>query len=232
MVQEMNKPFITLRIKFVKVGSLQYVSHLDLVRTMHKVLIRAKLPLWYSEGFNPKPKMVFSPPLSIGAESVCEFMDIRLTESVEPEIALRAINENVTDELRALDAYYPERKLSEIAWYSYSVKIHSKLATEALCQKCNEALNSDTLPVIKKGKNGDVEKDIRPLVKFASAAYENGEILLNLILCADSSSVLNPELVIKLLKDKCNILDESDLLNEFYTIRRERAYLLDMSEYR
>lgn len=232
MVQEINQPFVTLRIKFIKIGSLQYVSHLDLVRTMHKVLIRTRLPLWYSEGFNPKPKMVFSPPLSIGAESACEFMDIRLTEEVEPKIALRAINDNVTDELRALDAYYPERKLAEIAWYSYSVKIHSKLASEALCQKCNEVLNSDTLTVMKKGKNVESEKDIRPLVKFASAVYENGEMFLSLILSADSSSVLNPELVIKLLKDKCHILDENDLLNEFYTIRRECAYLSDMSEYR
>ena len=60
MVQ-VNTP-INLRVKFKKVGALQYVSHLDLVRTMHKIIVRAKLPLWYTEGFNPKPKMVFAAP--------------------------------------------------------------------------------------------------------------------------------------------------------------------------
>jgi radical SAM-linked protein len=79
MVQ-VNNEKLFVRVKFKKVGNLQYISHLDLVRTMHKVIVRARLPLWYTEGFNPKPKMIFAAPLSIGTESVCEFVDIRLTE--------------------------------------------------------------------------------------------------------------------------------------------------------
>ena len=76
-----------IRFRMKKMGSLQYISHLDLVRTMHKVIVRAKLPLWYTEGFNPKPKMVFAAPLSIGTESECEFMDIRLNDYIAPEEA-------------------------------------------------------------------------------------------------------------------------------------------------
>ena len=80
-VTEMNNNTpIVFRIKFKKVGNLKYVSHLDLVRTMHKIIVRSKLPLWYTEGFNPKPKMVFAAPLSIGTESLVEFMDLRLVE--------------------------------------------------------------------------------------------------------------------------------------------------------
>ena len=52
MVQ-VNTEKLFIRVKFKKVGNLQYISHLDLVRTMHKVIVRAKLPLWYTEGFNP-----------------------------------------------------------------------------------------------------------------------------------------------------------------------------------
>ena len=107
MVQVNNTP-ITLRVKFCKVGSLQYISHLDLVRTMMKVIVRAKLPLWYTEGFNPKPKLVFAAPLSTGVESVCEFMDIRLTEKMDPKAAIEALNANMTLQMQAIDAYYPE----------------------------------------------------------------------------------------------------------------------------
>ena len=82
MVQ-VNPPYHNIRIKFRKVGDLQYISHLDLVRTMQKALKRAGLKMWYTEGFNPKPKMVFGPPLSIGVESECEFLDIRLLD--EPD---------------------------------------------------------------------------------------------------------------------------------------------------
>ena len=67
-----------IRIKFTKTGALQFISHLDLNRTMKTVMIRAKIPIHYSEGFNPHPKMVFALPLSIGAESVCELLDIKI----------------------------------------------------------------------------------------------------------------------------------------------------------
>ena len=98
MVQVNNTP-ITLRVKFHKIGNLQYISHLDLVRTMMKVIVRAKLPLWYTEGFNPKPKLAFAAPLSIGTESVSEFMDIRLTEKIDPQDAVNALNTNMTSEM-------------------------------------------------------------------------------------------------------------------------------------
>ena len=99
-------------MKFKKVGSLQYISHLDLVRTMHKIIIRSKLPLWYTEGFNPKPKMIFAAPLSIGTESVCEFMDVRLIDDIPAEEAMARLNSNMTDEMQVIEAYYTEDKLT------------------------------------------------------------------------------------------------------------------------
>ena len=63
---------ITVRIKFCKTGNLQFVSHLDLQRTFHRVLVRANIPMWYTKGFNPHAKLVFGLPLSVGTESICE----------------------------------------------------------------------------------------------------------------------------------------------------------------
>ena len=115
MVQVNNTP-IVLRLHFKKVGRLQYVSHLDLVRTMHKVIVRAGLPLKYTEGFNPKPKMVFAAPLSVGTESVVEFVDIRLSEYMDTDLAKRILNEKMADELQVISAYYPETKLTDLKW--------------------------------------------------------------------------------------------------------------------
>ena len=106
MVSLSNNPaYSVLRVKFKKVGDLQYISHLDLVRTMHKIIVRAGLPLWYTEGFNPKPKMAFAAPLSVGTESLCEFMDLRVTEAISPEEILARLNKNMTDEMQELEAY-------------------------------------------------------------------------------------------------------------------------------
>lgn len=231
MVQ-INQPYLTLRLKFVKLGSLQYISHLDLVRTMHKVLIRTKLPLWYSEGFNPKPKMIFSQPLSIGAQSVTEYMDIRVTEKVSEDCALELLNENVTDELRFLDAYYPESKLSEIRYFSYTIVVNTHGADDMLAKKCEELLNAPQLIVSKKGKSGVSDVDIRPLISSASVVAENGTLRISCVLSADPSAVLNPEYVIKALKDGGLILRDTNVLNEYYSIMRDRAHRADMSEYR
>ena len=76
---------IPVRAKFYKIGSLQYISHLDLVRTMTRVLVRSHIPAWYSQGFNPRLKLTFSLPLSIGTQSECEFFDIRLTRQTDFE---------------------------------------------------------------------------------------------------------------------------------------------------
>ena len=67
---------VTIRLGFYKKGALQYISHLDLQRTFQRILSRAELPLWYTQGFNPHPKLVFGLPLPIGCESVCEMADI------------------------------------------------------------------------------------------------------------------------------------------------------------
>ncbi len=231
MVQMSNTP-LNLRFKFKKVGNLQYISHLDLVRTMNKIIVRAKLPLWYTEGFNPKPKMVFAAPLSVGTESVTEFVDIRLSERIDPELALKLINQNMTDEMQALACYYPERKLTELKWLSYSIAITTENASENIASACEAALTSDTVFVDKKTKNGDMKTvDIRPLIKSASAVFSDGVIRISCVLSADQSCFLNPEYIIDVLKKECGVLCSEDLLMEHYTIMRERAYLADMTEF-
>ena len=228
-----NKPYLTVRIKFKKMGSLQYISHLDLVRTMHKIIVRAKLPLWYTEGFNPKPKMIFAAPLSIGTESLCEFMDLRLVEKIDPREIMDRLNRNMTDEMQVLDAYYTDEKLTNLRWLAYSMRITTSGASEELSSRCADVLHSDTVNVAKKGKPGDAPKiqNIAPLIKSAEVSYSDGDICIRCILSADASAFLNPEYVIKALKGECGILSSPDLTSEYYTILRTEAYREDMSDF-
>ncbi len=226
-----NNTPIVLRIKFKKVGNLQYVSHLDLVRTMHKIIVRSKLPLWYTEGFNPKPKMVFAAPLSIGTESLVEFMDLRLVERIDPALAIKALNANMTDELVVLDAYYPETKLTDLKWLSYVITLNTLGASPELADKVNAALKADVMPVAKKQKPDDT-MDIKPLIRYATAVYDAGNIRIDCTLSADASSFLNPEYLVKYLRAACGVLSSGNLLAESYEILRHSAYAADMSVYR
>ena len=227
-------PYVTLRLKFKKVGSLQYISHLDLVRTMSKIITRAKLPLWYTEGFNPKPKMIFAAPLSIGTESVCEFMDLRLVDDISPEEAKARLNANMTDEMQVIDAYYTEDKLTELKWLSYSIDITTDNASVELAESCERALLADEVLVKKKAKPWEEAPtvNIRPLIKEISAELRGDVIHIDAVLSADASAFLNPEYVVKALKSACGILSNPDLTKEYFSIMRTAACKADMSEFR
>ena len=78
----MNQPLTQqrLRIRFGKHGPLRFVGHLDLSKTWERVLRRAEIPLEYSQGFNPRPRMQFAAALPVGATSESEYLDIWLTQ--------------------------------------------------------------------------------------------------------------------------------------------------------
>ena len=232
MVQVNNLPYVTLRIRFKKLGRLQYISHLDLVRTMSKILVRAKLPMWYTEGFNPKPKMIFAAPLSIGVESVCEFLDVRLTEKMDPAAVMSILNKNMTDEMQVLEAYYPNEKFTELKWLKYTMKISSEMNSAELAQKCNELFAKNEISVLKKTKSGERMVDIKPLIHSASACVDGELVSLDLTLSADPSCFLNPEYIADVLRENLGILTEEKIATEYYTVMRESAHKADMSQFR
>ena len=232
MVQVNNIPYVTLRIRFKKVGRLQYISHLDLVRTMSKILVRAKLPMWYTEGFNPKPKMIFAAPLSIGAESMCEFLDVRLVKKLPPKDVIEILNKNMTEEMQVLEAYYPTEKFTELKWLKYVMKVKSNMDSVLLAEKCNEIFAKDEISVLKKTKSGEQTVDIKPLIHSATARAEGELAVLDLTLSADQSKFLNPEYVADVLRDNLGILTDETIATEYYTILRVSAHKDDMSEFR
>jgi len=77
---------IRIRIGYRKLGRAAYLSHLDLVRSFPRMLRRVGLPLYYSEGFRPLPRLTFVPALPVGTASLCEHVDVRLRASESPDL--------------------------------------------------------------------------------------------------------------------------------------------------
>ena len=176
--------------------------------------------------------MIFAAPLSIGTESVCELMDIRLSEPMEPAEVVKRLNKNMTAEMQATEAYYPETKFTDLKWLSYTMLINTLGASADLAEQCNAVLASEKLEVLKNTKSGEAVVDIRHLVKCADVVLDGKNLRISCILSADPSSFLNPEYVVKILREKCGILSSENLLDESYSIMRERAYDVDMNEFR
>ena len=231
MVQVTNSP-ITVRVHFYKKGALKYISHLDLVRTMSKIVVRSHLPLWYTEGFNPKPKMVFAAPLSIGTDSEAEFMDLRLLERVDPGMVRAKLNACMTKEMQITEAYYPTKPLTELAYLSYEVRMNSPMVSDSLLSRVQTALSADAIVVKKKTKSGERDVDIKGQIRDASASLDGNTLVVCATLSADSASFLNPEYLVTYLKEATGVLTSPDRLSETYSILRKEAYRADMTLFR
>jgi radical SAM family uncharacterized protein/radical SAM-linked protein len=79
-------PPMRIRVGYRKLGRTAYASHLDLVRSFPRMLRRVGLPLYYSEGFRPLPRLTFGPALPVGTASLCEYVDIRLRAAEQPDL--------------------------------------------------------------------------------------------------------------------------------------------------
>jgi radical SAM family uncharacterized protein/radical SAM-linked protein len=71
------------RLAFRRTGRAAFESHLDLVRLVPRVFRRAEIPMFYSQGFHPKPEMMFGPALSLGVATLDEYVDVKLACEVE-----------------------------------------------------------------------------------------------------------------------------------------------------
>ena len=219
--------FRTVRVKFRKVGNLQYISHLDLQRTISRVLVRAGIPMWYTQGFNPHAKIVFGLPLSVGAESECEYLDLRIDRDMPCDEIKERLNAVLTDELCVLDVYEaPKSAFADIVWARYDIRIRTEGLTQELVNEAQTYLTTSPLMMDKKSKSGIRPVDITTLIRSLDATLADGELRLDTVLCVSGADYLNPEYLIRALREKFGILPEGDVVSE-YTVLRTKVYLSD-----
>ena len=218
----------TVRVKFRKVGNLQYISHLDLQRTISRVLVRAGIPTWYTKGFNPHAKITFGLPLSVGAQSLCEYLDVRIERDMGNREIKQRLNDALTDELCVLDVYTaPEQSVfADIVWAKYDIRIRTEGLNETLAEQMQAYLTTSPLMMDKKSKSGIRQVDITTLIRSLRAYMEGGELRIDTTLCVSGANYLNPEYLISALRERFGILAVGDVRGE-YSILRTNVYLSD-----
>ena len=187
-----------VRLRFSKTGRLKYISHLDINRAMSRALKRAGIPLWYTEGFNPHPYMSFSLPLSLGVESLCESVDLRITGEITNKEIKDRLNSVLPEDLKIVDVYDDFRDNSEIVYSDYVYNFEFADNDLAL-EKIKNVLSSDEILALKKGKQGRKrvmkETNIKSFIDKYSISIRNDVIVLNIRLLAGPEKNLNPSLL-------------------------------------
>lgn len=174
---------------------MRFVSHLDMTRFMQRATARAELPLWRTEGFNPRPYITFALPLSLGFESSYEIMEFRLTDDGFDISSLPALLNAVCPEyIRFFDAAEPIKKMKSVSFADFAVTLDDggKFA-DAL----REFLKRGEILCEKKTKRGEIKQlDLAPQIDCAEVSEENGNTLLKLRLPAGPVNNINPELLL------------------------------------
>lgn len=189
-----------VRIWFKKDGPAKYISHLDLARCMGYVLKMARLPVWYTEGFNPRIHMTFAMPLSLGVSGEQECMDIRLTEEVSYSNVTERMNRHLPVGLQVYRASDPVMTFNEIQFADYTVELEAEGSRE-IADDLAALLAQEEITVMKHAKKGAKEFEIKPFLNAVTMDITGSQtVKLTLCLPCSTEGSINPNLLLEALK--------------------------------
>lgn len=218
-----------IRIRFSKTGQAKYISHLDINRAFSRAFARAKINLWFTEGFNPHAYMSFSLPLSLGVESLCENVDIRILDDISNEEIKHRLNDVLPVGIRVIEVYDDFLDCHDIAYSDYVYKFEFSDNSLAL-EKIKAVLDSEEIIAQKKGKKGKrritKETNIKEFIVKYNISVRDEQIVLNARLLAGPDKNLNPSLLFD------TIIRLIDMDYEWKSISRISLLTKDLREYR
>lgn len=160
-----------IRITFAKQGALRYTGHLDLHKLWERAARRAELPLAYSQGFHPQPKMNLASALPLGFSSRCEVLDMRLEHDITLDGLSDRLNDTLPSGIHVLDVEQVEERApalqTQVVAAEYEVRmIESNPSSAAgfgedLKQRIESLMGSESIVRTRRGK----EYDLRPLIE-------------------------------------------------------------------
>jgi radical SAM-linked protein len=162
----LETPARRYRMTFRTVRSLAYVSVIELGTVWERTLRRARIPVRYSQGFTPRPRMHFAAPLPVGCGTEADLLDVTLTEPMTPDALLAALEGAAPRDLYIVAATpvdEAEPALSEqLVAAEYDVWLR-EVDRDVVQSSAERVLAAETLDLPRRGKDGKTY-DLRPLV--------------------------------------------------------------------
>ena len=193
-----------VRLRFAKRGKIRFVSHRDVARAFERAFRVERLPLAFTQGFSPRPKVSFGLALSVGHESEAEYLDVELAEELDvsalPAPLSAALPEgiDVTGAAALVDRAAALQESVGSVEYDVSVASTTGIPTtiDDVRRAVDAALASDTLLAQRRRKGREVVEDVRGLLRSADVlGTSDVGVLLHLELATRPSSVRPGELV-------------------------------------
>ncbi|MDP2719786.1 MAG: TIGR03936 family radical SAM-associated protein [Dehalococcoidia bacterium] len=189
-----------LRLKFERVEELKYISHLDLMRLWERALRRAKLPLAYSEGFTPHPRISLAAPLALGVTSEAELMDIFLERRIPSSLIATAVPPQLPPGIKLLETQVISPSApslqSIVRFAEYRVLVTSSKNEAEVTASMDSLLSAESLPWQHNRDTGPRRYDLRPLIEdLWLIRSQEDDFLIGMRLVLGSQGAGRPEQV-------------------------------------
>lgn len=164
------------RLFFNKYDDMKYISHLDLLRVMDRLLRRSGVPIKYSQGFHPRPKISLGNPISLGTEAFNEPMDIELREDMTNDELMKRLNSKSVlgfEFTKVIDIDGKTSIADEYKEMRYEIT-----GDPSSLEKLYNLLSQDEILLIKEKKGKIETKNLKPRIKF----FERKGDMINLII--------------------------------------------------
>lgn len=164
----MNDHARRVALTYKKTDTARWLSHLDLIRTLELAIRRARLPVTFSQGFNPRPRISFGPPLPLGATSDAEIAVLRLETDIDPVELVKRLNSRLPTGIEIKNARIvpdSERTLQTIRGCGYLVRVNCGFDNPAgLAQAVSNFLAKNEVMADRIDKKANRQVNIRPSV--------------------------------------------------------------------
>lgn len=162
--EQQAPPVQRLRVRYAKRGRLRFTSHRDFSRAFERAVFRARVPMAYSSGFNPHPRISYAGAAPTGSASEAEYLEIALAEVVDPTLIHEALAEALPDGLDVLEVVEsPGGALADLLQAS-RWRIELDRPAEEVAEAVRRFLAEDAVPVERMTKKGLREFDCRAAV--------------------------------------------------------------------
>jgi radical SAM-linked protein len=200
-------------IKYTKVDRMKFISHLELIRVIERALRRADIPLRFSQGFNPHPKISFASPLSVGVSSEGEYMTVEVNEKIDLGRFKDRLNSELPEGIKFIKCKYIDSKskslMSLVEYGTYIVKCNTKreYKKNEIEKILTNFLNRNEILFKKRGKRNKVKIiNIKKLIKNMSVlSVEKKDIIFRITLSTGSRGNLKPDIVIEKLAENTEL---------------------------
>jgi radical SAM-linked protein len=189
-----------LRVRFSRGEELKFISHLDIMRLWQRALHRAGIPLAYSEGFSPHPRISLAAPLAVGITSQAELMDIFCSKWVSPHFFTDALSQQLPAGTEILQVYSVAPTMpslqSQVSQAEYKVKLETEKDKPAVESALASLLSAKQLPWHHQRDTGTRNYDLRALIDdLWLIDWQDSSCTIGMRLRCDSAGSGRPEQV-------------------------------------